>query len=735
MPAPFRSISFRFSIILAFSLLISLFLGLMVAVELLGLPGTPYQGKFESSRSAALNDMELVSGLLSQRISDRFATKRRDLAILARSPLFRRAVADATRDGPTAIDHELRSFLLGHQGTEAITLLDPEGRIKGGVGPYSANALGSDITEPPLLAKLVTPGYEEALALRPLANGKIILSIIRQVATPDDPDRLHGLLVAESDLEHILEGLVWSSGNELSPDWECVVATAVGQAVKQISKVRGGTEVVSVFIPATTAFPPVRLALSGIEGRWDGLDNKGAQVLAFHREIKIDAGISLALVFKMDRALALQPAVGDLERHVLLWLLLLVGVIGLCIVVANQISLPVKDLVDVARRIEAGDLTARARGRGNAEIGRLAVVFNGMVHRLEDWNRDLERQVFDRTRELRLLSNRQQAILSAVPDIIMEVDRRMVYTWGNAAGLQFFGPEAIGREFRAYFVGEQGTQDEVSSLFDGQDAPLYVESWQRRQDGEARLLAWWCQSLRDEEGGVIGVLSTARDITGQRRDQEKMVQALREKETLLREIYHRTKNTLQMIQGMLVLQSAGHQDDAAVQGLVAVTEQRIQAISLVHQMLYRSQDLSRVIFRDYVRELLELILRLSGRSNAVRVELSAGGEAFPIDMVIPLGLVLNELATNSLKYAWPAGQTGLISVIMTQPVPGTCRLSYRDDGVGVAPDYSFREGDSLGLKLVFRIIEEQLSGAVSMDGASGYRCEMEFPADTSAGRV
>jgi PAS domain-containing protein len=101
---------------------------------------------------------------------------------------------------------------------------------------------------------------------------------------------------------------------------------------------------------------------------------------------------------------------------------------------------------------------------------------------------------------LRALSIRQDAILSAVPDIIMEVDNNKVYNWANNAGLEFFGDDVIGKEASYYFEGDQKTYDMVGSIFKGDEHTIYVESWQRRKDGEKRLLAWWCRVLMDSSG-------------------------------------------------------------------------------------------------------------------------------------------------------------------------------------------------------------------------------------------
>jgi PAS domain S-box-containing protein len=133
---------------------------------------------------------------------------------------------------------------------------------------------------------------------------------------------------------------------------------------------------------------------------------------------------------------------------------------------------------------------------------------------------------------LRALSARQEAIMAAVPGIIMEVDCNKVYRWANRFGVEFFGEDVIGKEAFFYFEGEQDTYGTVQPLFNGDDEVFYVESWQRRWDGQKRLLAWWCRVLKDAQSTITGALSTARDITDHNRAEE----ALRESEERHRKI-------------------------------------------------------------------------------------------------------------------------------------------------------------------------------------------------------
>ncbi|OGD24747.1 MAG: hypothetical protein A2Y69_15515 [Candidatus Aminicenantes bacterium RBG_13_59_9] len=169
--------------------------------------------------------------------------------------------------------------------------------------------------------------------------------------------------------------------------------------------------------------------------------------------------------------------------------------------------------------------------------------------------RDARTEGIQAEKKHRQLGQRLQAILASIPDIIMEVDLNKVYTWANAAGLEFFGPDVIGQEAAYYFEGEQDTYSKVESLFKGDESVIYVESWQRRRDGQKRLLSWWCKSLKNIQGRTIGALSTARDIT----DQKKAEQELEERDRHLQELVRIRSSELERTHQQIekILQSAG----------------------------------------------------------------------------------------------------------------------------------------------------------------------------------
>ena len=205
-------------------------------------------------------------------------------------------------------------------------------------------------------------------------------------------------------------------------------------------------------------------------------------------------------------------------------LALLIG--AFAVIIIRNITYPLKRLQEGTEMIARGNLDYKTDLRTRDEIGRLSQAFDAMTESLKKItaSRDeLNKEIEGRKRkeeELRAVSSYQESLLSAIPDIIMEVDGNKVYTWANQPGRDFFGKDVVGKEAAFYFEGDQDTYSIVQPLFNGHENVIYLESWQRRRDGEKRLLAWWCRVLKDENGQVTGALSSGRDITERKQAEE-----------------------------------------------------------------------------------------------------------------------------------------------------------------------------------------------------------------------
>lgn len=201
--------------------------------------------------------------------------------------------------------------------------------------------------------------------------------------------------------------------------------------------------------------------------------------------------------------------------------------------------------------------------------------------------------------------------------------------------------------------------------------------------------------------------------------------SLREKETLLRELYHRTKNNMQVISSLIGLQTVSITDER-VMGLLRDIQNRIRAMSLIHEQLYKSRDLASLDIKDYI-EVLANVLLLSYQKQAGKVGLAIDIDSIPlsIDLVMPCGLILNELISNSLKYAFPGDRNGKISISLHRAGSGV-EFVYSDDGIGLK-EADIKAVDTLGLRLVKNLATKQLGGKVEVRTGNGTEFHIAFP--------
>ncbi len=353
---------------------------------------------------------------------------------------------------------------------------------------------------------------------------------------------------------------------------------------------------------------------------------------------------------------------------------------------------------------------------------------------------------------MQALTIRQEALLSAIPDIIMEVDQNKIYTWANQSGYAFFGEDVIGKEAAFYFEGDQTTYQMVQPLFSGLEDVIYVESWQRRQDGEKRILAWWCRVLKDEQGNVTGALSTARDVTESKRA-EAEIQRLNE--SLEQRIIERTAQLEAANKELEAFSySVSHDLRAPLRGIDGLSLALLE--DNFDQLDHQGQDFLKRIraASQHMAELIDDLLKLSrvtrselrrskvdlsGLSQSISEDLKRGQPERQVEFVIQPGMIaegdanllriaLEQLLRNAWKFTGKHSRARIeVGAIQME---GETAFFVRDDGAGFDMTYADHlfgafqrlhsasefEGTGIGLATVKRIIHRH-GGRVWGEGA------------------
>ncbi len=266
----------------------------------------------------------------------------------------------------------------------------------------------------------------------------------------------------------------------------------------------------------------------------------------------------------------------------------------------------------------------------------------------------------------------------------------------------------------------------VRQLLAGARATYQMKKRYFHKDGHLVWVLLAVSLVRGGDGRPLYFVSQIQDITERTRAEEQVRASLREKEVLLKEIHHRVKNNLQIVSALLDLQSE-HTADAAAREMFDESRGRVRSMALIHERLYRSTDLTRVDFGEYIRQLADDLYRNYKVSGAdIRLDLAVDVPPLPLDLAIPCGLLLNELMSNCFKHAFPAAAEGCIRVDLRPAADGTNVLTVADDGAGFPVGTDFRNTHSFGLQLVNTLVE-QLDGEITLTAAAGTTFTVRFP--------
>lgn len=301
------------------------------------------------------------------------------------------------------------------------------------------------------------------------------------------------------------------------------------------------------------------------------------------------------------------------------------------------------------------------------------------------------------------------------------------FTYANQAALANLGYSAeelttmTPLDIKPDFTAER-FEEALSPLRSGHAASVTMVTRNRRKDGSTYDI--YLSIQLHNKVGSSSFVSIGLDFSEQRMLNEKLRRSLVERETLLREIHHRTKNNLQVVSSLIALE-ASNVRDLNVRVALGDMESRVEAMALAHEMLYESDNLARIDLGPYLEAIVSLAFQSRNVETRIRLIMETVRVETSLDVASPIGLVINELATNSAKYAFPDGRDGSIHLAMRLG-EGHVKLEYGDDGVGMPADFIPDQEGHLGLTLVSSLVERQLHGSFRIGHSSGFNCTIDF---------
>lgn len=408
---------------------------------------------------------------------------------------------------------------------------------------------------------------------------------------------------------------------------------------------------------------------------------------------------------RVERSLAK----ADTQRS-LLTLAAAAGAVLIGLGMSRSIGRPLGMLRRAAQEVGRGRLDTRVAVGGRDEIGILGQALNQMAADLQE-----------RTVSRSYLEN----ILRSMRDMLIVTDAEARICRLNPAACGELGCDPldlIGRPLWDLFRAEDTPPEALTSWVwaDG------VESVMRSRSQGLIPVLCSLAPIRDDQGRLEGAVCVASNISRQKDTEQRLLDSLREKELLLKELHHRVKNNLQVISSLLELQAHELSDPRMIR-LFQESQGRVRSLALVHEQLYRSEDLSQVDFAAYVRELVERLAQGTGTAAArVRLDFDLAPCQLPLDVAIPCGMIVNELVANALEHAFPAGRSGAIRIAFRELADGYL-LTVSDDGVGLPAGLLVGKAGTLGLKVV-QALTRQIRGRLELEPGAGAVFTLRFAA-------
>jgi PAS domain S-box-containing protein len=321
-----------------------------------------------------------------------------------------------------------------------------------------------------------------------------------------------------------------------------------------------------------------------------------------------------------------------------------------------------------------------------------------------------------------------RAILIGSRDAVA-VSSNGIHTFANPAYAALFGyetaDELIGTPVANLLPSLDNAREytTIDKENPGDEPVPFNEILVKKKDGAAFFAEVTLSSyaLKNEDF----TLSILRDATARRKAEDHIRASLAEKEVLLREIHHRVKNNLAVITGILSLQ-ANSATDQRVTDILTECQNRVRAMAEVHTQLYHSQNLAMINFGEYLDRLANDIFQNNRYDKDIALRITADPIPLDIDHAIPLGLIVNEMITNSLKHAFSGRKGGKLAVSLSRSKEDVI-LTVSDDGIGFPTDVDYRKTETLGMRLVTALVQ-QIDGAIELRNDEGTTFIVTFAA-------
>ena len=360
------------------------------------------------------------------------------------------------------------------------------------------------------------------------------------------------------------------------------------------------------------------------------------------------------------------------------------------------------------------------------------------------WNQRLRKEVNLRKRteeklqilneELHQSVQKLTALIDASPLAIIVLDPEGNVTLWNSAAAEMFGwkeEEVIGR-FLPLVSDEKEQEHRVlrERVLNGEGFHS-VEASRRKKDGSEIFISISTVPLRNYEGRVSGIMSVNVDITEMKRAEAALQKMLSEKETLLCEIHHRVKNNMQVIISILRMHSRKTLN-AHLTSVFNDCRVRVEAMSLIHEALYQSDNLSRIDFEAYLKKLCRNVGQAhDAGGKGVTLSSSAADVSLNMDQGIAVGMIIAELISNAFKHAFSNGEGGTVAVHLDRPDADTIQLIVSDTGKGLPADLNIHNPPSLGMRLVMGAVTRELGGVLAVERDEGTRFIIRFPCENT----